>query len=415
MPEASADGHGASAMERRTGPSPLVLHMAMARWQYAGALAALTAMMAGGDLPGVDPNALATWQDAYGDMPTSDLSARLMEHCAGRLEQFLEGIERYQTDPFKRAQAPRTVAARCESATALECGGQGPPVVVVPSLINPSWVLDLMPGNSFVGALAQAGHRVFLVDWGAPGPTQTRYSLGDYSARQLLPLLTELSDAHGPAHVIGYCLGGNLALAAALEAQHMVRSFTAIAAPWDFSAMGPGARALVSETYRQLEPVMTRTGQMPADALQALFAQLDPTQMERKFHSFAQLNPADPADRRAMDHFIAVEDWSNSGPPLAAGAAHDCLVHFYQDNALMHGGWVAGHGPIEPGRLECPALVVTAQRDKIVPPASTLGLAGQLPCPTVLKVDAGHVGMMVGARARKHCWAPVIEWVTQQT
>ena len=43
------------------------------------------------------------------------------------------------------------------------------PVLLVPSLINRHYVLDLLPDRSFAGWLVAQGHDVFLVDWGTPG------------------------------------------------------------------------------------------------------------------------------------------------------------------------------------------------------------------------------------------------------
>ncbi|MEO0326401.1 MAG: class III poly(R)-hydroxyalkanoic acid synthase subunit PhaC, partial [Myxococcota bacterium] len=48
------------------------------------------------------------------------------------------------------------------------------PIVMVPSLINRWYVLDLMPGRSFVEYLVDEGHDVYVIDWGTPGP-EDRY------------------------------------------------------------------------------------------------------------------------------------------------------------------------------------------------------------------------------------------------
>ena len=44
------------------------------------------------------------------------------------------------------------------------------PVLLVPSLINRHYVLDLQPGKSFVEFLVARGHDVYIIDWGKPGP-----------------------------------------------------------------------------------------------------------------------------------------------------------------------------------------------------------------------------------------------------
>ena len=40
------------------------------------------------------------------------------------------------------------------------------PLLIVPSMINRHYVVDLMPGRSLVGHLVEAGIDCYLVDWG---------------------------------------------------------------------------------------------------------------------------------------------------------------------------------------------------------------------------------------------------------
>src|SRR5690606_39405828 len=43
------------------------------------------------------------------------------------------------------------------------------PVLLVPSLINRHYVMDLLPGKSMAEDLVASGHDVFCLDWGTPG------------------------------------------------------------------------------------------------------------------------------------------------------------------------------------------------------------------------------------------------------
>src|SRR5690242_13093325 len=43
------------------------------------------------------------------------------------------------------------------------------PILIVPSLINRHYVLDLLPGKSLIEYLVAAGHDVHVIDWGTPG------------------------------------------------------------------------------------------------------------------------------------------------------------------------------------------------------------------------------------------------------
>ena len=43
------------------------------------------------------------------------------------------------------------------------------PILLVPSLINRHYVLDLIPGKSFAEYLVAQGWDVWVIDWGTPG------------------------------------------------------------------------------------------------------------------------------------------------------------------------------------------------------------------------------------------------------
>src|SRR5215207_1864580 len=43
------------------------------------------------------------------------------------------------------------------------------PILMVYALINRPYVLDLLPGNSFIEYLVDQGFDVYLLDWGIPG------------------------------------------------------------------------------------------------------------------------------------------------------------------------------------------------------------------------------------------------------
>ena len=102
----------------------------------------------------------------------------------------------------------------------LDYGGDtaGPVILVVPSLINRFYVLDLLPERSFLRHLAGRGLRPLVVDWGAPGSEERKFDLTDYVAGRLESAFdAALRLAGAPIGVAGYCMGGLFALALALR------------------------------------------------------------------------------------------------------------------------------------------------------------------------------------------------------
>lgn len=118
------------------------------------------------------------------------------------------------------------------------------PVLMVPSLINRHYVLDLMPGKSLAEFLVAKGHDLYCIDWGTPGPEDRWVTFDDVCDRALgrairVAARTSASDA---VHLFGYCLGGTLAVIHAAAHPERVRSLLALAAPVRFDDGGLLAR-----------------------------------------------------------------------------------------------------------------------------------------------------------------------------
>ena len=132
-------------------------------------------------------------------------------------------------------------------------GGKGPPAVFIPSLINPPNILDLDSEVSLAAAIAAMGRRVLLLDWGK-ADARSQLSVAGHVEHLLLPLLRSISE---PAALIGYCLGGTMAMAAAnLVATERVIT---LAAPWNFAQYPEASRAALRDMWthseRAAEPI----------------------------------------------------------------------------------------------------------------------------------------------------------------
>ncbi|HEX8528292.1 alpha/beta fold hydrolase [Allosphingosinicella sp.] len=313
-----------------------------------------------------------------------------------RMRRALAGLRRYQ-EAERRPPLPLMPAvAEAGGAVLRDYGGEGSPVLFVPSLINPPSVLDLSEERSLLRWLAGRGHRVLLLDWGWPDGTRRKLSVAGHVEQILLPLMGGLGER--PA-LVGYCLGGTIALAAAQLGG--VRSVATIAAPWRFSGFPDEARSRLAGLWARSKPTAEALGVLPMEVLQSAFWSLDPARTVAKFEAFAYAE-----DDKAGD-FVALEDWANDGPPLAGAAALELFQHLFGEDRPGRGEWLVGGEPIDPTLLPCPFLNVVSTVDRIVPDASAA------PAGERLELDLGHVGMIVGRRARDALWEPLADWLSR--
>jgi len=252
--------------------------------------------------------------------------------------------------------------------------------------------------------LAAHGVRPLLLDWGYPGEVERGFTLTDYVAGRLERALATLGTA---VTLAGYCMGGLMAVAAAQRRPDLVQRLVLIATPWDFHAADPAGAAQVAALLPALEPALAAAGALPIDALQMLFALLDPGSVGAKYRAFGR---QDQAGGRAR-MFVALEDWLNDGVPLAASVARETLAGWYGANSPARGNWRIAGWPVQPEALRLPCWIAAPRADRIVPPQSALALAACIPGAVLHAPDAGHVGMVAGSRASGLLWEPLLEWL----
>ncbi len=315
---------------------------------------------------------------------------------------FVAGVAAYRRHPYQR-RLPDPPTRWAEGQTRmLDYGGSGSLVLVVPSLINRAYVLDLAPERSLLRHLSANGAHPLLLDWGWPGAEERQFGLAEY----VLRLERALATLTAPAVLLGYCMGGLLALAAALRQPGQVQALALLATPWDFHV---GALHTVSAamTLGQQAAVLPAGSTVPVDTIQALFALADPASVAKKYRAFAGLDPN--SERARM--FVALEDWLADGVPLAARAAQECFQSWYGENTPGQGRWRVADTLVAPADLRMPVLIALPAHDRIVPPQSAAALAGLIRSARLLHPAAGHIGMVAGGRAREQLWQPLTDWL----
>jgi len=392
------------------GPRPLLLHLTLAMLRSSASVAASPSSNHAWHSSNREAAAaLASSLDehASGSFPTAVLEEALRQDAA-----LLHGIAAYRRHPWHR-DLPDPPAVWQEGGSRLLDYGESldpdaPTLLVVPSLVNRAYVLDLAPGHSMLRWLAKQGVRPLLLDWGWPGALERRFTLTDYIAGRMERAMAAAAVLAGaPTVLAGYCMGGTMAVAAAQRRPDLVRALALLAAPWDFHAADPDRAIQTGRSQPLFEPVLAFDSTLTVDVLQMLFAFLDPFSVSEKYRGFGRL---DPEGERAR-LFVALEDWLNDGVPLAAPVARECLAGWYGDNTPASGDWLIAGLPVDPTTLAVPTLVVVAGKDRIVPPDSARPLAQLIPGASLHEPSAGHIGMVAGMSARRALWQPLLAWL----
>lgn len=332
---------------------------------------------------------------------------------AASMEKVIEGLRLYQTHPFVRKLVRQSVVwSSGQTRLIWRAAKKKKPVasiLLIPSMINGTEILDILPERSLVTWLTEQGLDVYVLEWGDLRLDPELATLDKVFSRKIKPMLAWLKkESEVPVYGLGYCMGGLFLATAELIAPDVFRGVCFVATPWDFrvGAKGTFAEAVGRWAGEGLSRVRG-LDYMPADWLQMIFASVDPGLIVRKYSAFAGMKQ-NSAEARM---FVAVEDWVNGGADLPAEVMQSCVQSWYLDNLPVKGTWRVAGRDIAAKRIEKPALVIVPGRDRIVPAASARALARQIRGAVMLEPDCGHIGMMVSDKAEKMVWEPICKWV----
>jgi polyhydroxyalkanoate synthase subunit PhaC len=311
------------------------------------------------------------------------------------------------------ATTPCEVVLRLGAATLTRFDGprQGEPVLLIHSLVTTPWILDLTPGQSLAASLVDAGFDVFLLDWGDPGPDEARLGFDDHTAL-LAAIEDHVLEITGEArvHLVGYCAGGTVALVrSALLSDYRLGSLAVIATPVDCSVPGGMNRVLGS---RAMKPVLAldADGCVPAQAIRESFHALGPRGLRSVRYGWRIRN--EPARFQA---YAALARWVWEQRRLGGALLFD-TVRMIRENAVL-GVLRDGRSGAEARRAAygldpLPLLACVAERDHIVPAASTLALADVPGLRVdVVRCSGGHVSMLTGSSAGRSLWTDLAGWL----
>ena len=289
-----------------------------------------------------------------------------------------------------------------------------PPLLIVFSLFSRSYILDLQPGNSFVERLLDAGFDVYLLDWGVPDERDAANQLEDYVDDYLPAAVERVRHLAGAEEInlLGYCFGSVLSLLYA--AHHLdapLRSLTVMTTPVDLQQLGP-LTSVIGKDGLDVETMLDADGNLPPQIIHQAFQVLKPTAQITQY--------VDLWERLWGDDYVtahqAMAGWASDHIPLPGGVAKQ-LANLVQDNAIVNDTLLLGGDRVTLSAITVPFLTVLATRDHIVPEASAAPLIDLVGSPDKheLRLDAGHVGLLVGRGAAKTTIPTIIEFLIERS
>lgn len=284
------------------------------------------------------------------------------------------------------------------------------PVLIVNSLVNKYYILDLMPGKSYVEYLVNQGIDVYLIDWGVPESSDSILSLEDY-INSFLGTIVKKVLKHSNAKklsMIGYCMGGTMALIYAAFKQQYLQSLILLATPIDFQ--NDSLLSLWGSPQNfNVDKFINIYGNVPKEVLYSTFMMLKPLKNITKYVDLVE----NIEHEEYIKVFTAFDHWIKDAVPIAGETFRQFIKYGYQQNLLVKNKFPLGNHIVKLNNISCPVLAVLAEHDEIVPLKSSEMILDLISSKDkeLVKVKGGHHGLSIGLSAITIVWPKTIKWL----
>ncbi|HEX5976548.1 MAG TPA: alpha/beta fold hydrolase, partial [Nitrososphaeraceae archaeon] len=216
--------------------------------------------------------------------------------------------------------------------------------------------------------------------------------------------------------LFGYCWGGNLALMYASIHPEKIKNLVTVATPGDFD-LDDSLLAIWTKAMKE-DLLLDTFGNLPGILLNAAFILRNPIEYGHKyFHFFEQ-----PRSIESVAQFLATEAWLNDSPPIIGEIFREFVEYCYKQNLLIKNKMRIGEGRddkvVNLTNIDMPFLNIVAKRDDLVAPSSSKALNDALTeshDKSVIELNSGHVGLMIGKDAHKELWPKVGKWLKERS
>jgi polyhydroxyalkanoate synthase len=283
------------------------------------------------------------------------------------------------------------------------------PVLLVPPLAAPAICFDLRRGCSVAEHLLQRRRETYLVDYGSVRFSDRSLGL-EHWIEDVIPNAVRAAseDAGGrPVQLVGWCLGGILALLAhCADPRLPVASAALIASPFDFTRVPLVAplRPIAAVTQGRLLTQLYRAlGGAPAPLVKRGYqlAGFDKYVM-KPWTMLSNLS-----DRDLLAQIEAVDEFMDSMHAYPGRTFGQLYHRFFRSNDLAGGQLSLTGRTLDLADARVPVLSIAGRGDGIAPVAACHHVGELLPNAASVQLETapgGHLGVLTGRAARGTTW-----------
>ena len=285
------------------------------------------------------------------------------------------------------------------------------PVLIVMATTNRGYILDMIPGQSFIEFLLKRGYDVYMLEWNPPKPEEKSLRMEDYVLDFIPDCIRRVQQDSGEQNVslIGYCFGGVLSvLYGSIFNDGPMKNLVCFTTPVDFRELKLFS-SFADRRYFDVDRLLDSVGNMPPEMILSSFEMLRPaSRVAGQLQLWENIwNDEYVKSYRMFDR------WATDTLPLAGEYFRSITKDLMWENKLFNGTMSVGGRKADIADIRLPILHAVAEHDHIVPYDSAKHLIPRVGSTDKEEVvlKGGHVSLVAGANAIKRLWPKVDSWL----
>ena len=346
----------------------------------------------------------------------ASISDRVQSEVQRAIQRSIKGVEYFSTSGPALGSTPKDVLL---SRGTLQLYHYRPladeiyrvPILIVMATTNRGYILDMVPGQSFIEFLLKRGYDVYMLDWTAPKPEEKSLRMEDYVLDFIPDCVRRVQEDSGieDVTIIGYCFGGVLSLLyGSIFHDGPMKNLICFTTPIDFTEMKLFSN-FSDRRYFDVDRLIDSVGNMPPELI---------------LQSFDMLRPAARAVGQIQlweniwnDEFTKsykmFDRWATDILPLAGEYFRAITKDLMWDNKLFNDTMTVGGRAARLDKIKVPILHAVAEHDHIVPYDAAKHLIKKVGSTDKEEVmlKGGHVSLVAGANAIRRLWPKLDSWL----
>ena len=286
------------------------------------------------------------------------------------------------------------------------------PLLVVYSLINRHYIMDLLPDVSVIKNLQRQGFDIYATDWETPTSCDN-LSLETYAHEYVENAVEKIKEitSSDKVSLFGYCWGGLFALIYTSIHQENVKNLILHATPVDVDK----DKTIIENWTSHLDAdnLVSVFGNIPGWLVNLAFLLRNPIEAMLKYPRYF----SEPRSRDEIIQFFAIETWLYDSTPIIGEVYREIIDQVYRKNLLIKNQMKVGQDTINLKNITVPVLDIVGINDDLVPPSASTSIIHAIGSmdKKLIEFPTGHVGLCVSQAAHEKLWPEVGEWIEQRS